>query len=84
MDRGYVPAPHAPFNRYAIRILYQQIKNFKNKINIITICGFEEILRISERMIRMKIPAYIEIKNKAGKRTALLSPKADGLKNVYV
>lgn len=32
----------------------------------------------------MKIPAYIEIRDKAGKRTALLSPKADGLKNVYV
>jgi hypothetical protein len=31
----------------------------------------------------MKIPDYIEIKDKAGKRTALLSPKTDGLKNVY-
>ena len=31
----------------------------------------------------MTIPKYIEIKDSSGKRTAFLSPQADGLKDVY-
>ena len=31
----------------------------------------------------MNIPKYIEIKSAAGKRTAFLSPQADGLKDCH-